>query len=78
MSVGYAINATVSGSVWTPTAKKSAAGSLSLATGTAVTIPWIANTHSGSADTTTADLKLAIMAAMAAIVNDLAANGEPT
>lgn len=75
---GYNASFAVSSSTWTPVVIKSASGNITAASGgSAVTIPWVANSHSGSGDTTTKDLKLAVMASMAAMVNDLAANGEP-
>lgn len=79
MSTGFSINLAVSGSspdfTWTPTVVRSnVSGSLTLASGQSVAIPWVGNSHTGTAGTTSANLKIAIEAGVAAVLNSFAAS----
>ena len=76
---GYNIGLAVSAGTWTPTLLKSAAGNITAASGgSAVTLPWVENTNAGSANTTTKQVYTAVIACLAGIMNDRAANGDPT
>lgn len=78
MAVGFNLALTYNAGVWTPVVRVSTANDLTMGSGaTSVSMPWIENSHSGSGDTTTTNLKTAIAAASAAMYNRLAASGAP-
>jgi len=79
MAIGFALNLTLGAGVYTPAAQRSAAGNLTMAAGgTALTIPWVTNNMEATPATATANLKVAIQAGVAAVLNSLAASGVPT
>lgn len=68
----YSINIVNDGSgTFTPASKRDATAASG---GTALTIPWVENANSGTADTTSQNLKTAFIAAFLACVNDYATN----
>ena len=78
MAIGFNVALTYNAGVWTPVVRVSTANDLTMGSGaTVVTIPWVENSHSGSGDTTTLNLKTAFAASMAAAFNRLAASGAP-
>lgn len=78
MAIGFNVALTYNAGVWTPVVRVSTANDLTMGSGaTAVTIPWVENSHSGSGDTTSLNLKTAVMASAAAMYNRLAASGAP-
>lgn len=79
MAIGYNIALTLGSGDWTPVLRKSAANNLTMGSGgSTVTIPWVENAHSGSGDTVSKRPYTAVMASLAALMNDRAANGDPT
>ena len=71
----YQITLALSGGNWTPTTRR---GGTPASGGTAVTIPLVENSNSGTADTTSKFIGAAFEAAIRALVNDRAANGNPS
>ena len=79
MAIGYSLNFTLAAGAYTPAAKASAAGNLTMSSGgTALTIPWVENANSGTGDTTSTRLSTAVQAGLRSMLNDLAKNGAPT
>lgn len=79
MAIGFAINLTLGSGVYTPAAQRSASGNLTMASGgTALTIPHVTNKMESTPATAAANLKIAIQAGTAAVLNSLAASGVPT
>lgn len=78
MAIGFNVAFTYNAGTWTPVVRVSTANDLTMGSGaTAVSLPWVENSHSGSADTTSLNLKTAVMACSAAMYNRLAASGVP-
>jgi hypothetical protein len=79
MAIGFALNLTLASGKYDPDVLRSAAGNLTMASGgSAVTIPWVTNNMESTPPTSVANLKIAIQAGTAAILNSLAASGAPT
>ena len=79
MAIGYNMAFTLASGNFSPVSRVSVANNLTMGSGgTALTIPWVENTNSGSADTSSSRLVTAIRAAAVAILNDFATTGAPT
>ncbi len=76
--IGFCLNLVLATGKFTPTAFRSTANDLTLASGgTSITIPWVTNNMESTPATAAANLKVAIQAGVAAILNAYAINGAP-
>jgi len=79
MAIGFAINLTLGSGAYTPACLRSASNNLTMASGgSSISVPWVHDAGiTGSVSTSSVNLKVAIQAATAAVLNSLAASGAP-